>query len=60
MSDDGWEEFPTFQGTCICEHEPEQHGWGICDVEVYNATLTTSTEQYEIQLTCLCQAGWEE
>jgi hypothetical protein len=58
--EDAWEEFPTFQGVCICDHEREEHGWGDCDVEVYNGTVITSRERYEIRLACLCGAGWEE
>lgn len=33
--EDDWicpEDNATFQD-CTCEHEPEQHGWGSCDVE---------------------------
>jgi hypothetical protein len=22
-----------FIGPCTCEHAPEEHGWGSCDVE---------------------------
>jgi len=26
-------EGPQFVGPCTCDHEPEDHGWGKCDVE---------------------------
>lgn len=26
-------EYITFAGPCTCDHEPEEHGWGSCDVE---------------------------
>jgi hypothetical protein len=29
---DYYEEQTYFVG-CTCEHDPEQHGWGSCDVE---------------------------
>lgn len=60
MDEDIWEEFPTFQGVCICDHDRESHGWGLCGIEVYNATVVTSRDVYRIRLDCLCQAGWEE
>ncbi len=28
-----WEECPTFQGECTCDHEWEHHGWGECRQE---------------------------
>ena len=33
MSDDEWGEDQTYFTGCTCDHEPEQHGWGSCDVE---------------------------
>lgn len=39
MSDDedeSWEEFPTFQGTCTCKHEPDDHSWGTCNKDGCN------------------------
>lgn len=27
-----WEEQHTFTG-CTCDHDPEEHGWGECNVE---------------------------
>lgn len=27
-----WGEHPSFFG-CTCDHEPEQHGWGSCNVD---------------------------
>lgn len=36
MSDDE-SEYPdyatTFCGPCTCDHEPDEHGWGSCNVE---------------------------
>ncbi len=28
-----YEEFYTFDGECICEHERESHGWGECGID---------------------------
>jgi hypothetical protein len=34
MADDGeWPEEQTYFVDCTCEHDPEEHGWGHCDVE---------------------------
>jgi len=30
------EDHVTFQGTCTCAHDPEQHGWGHCGVDSCN------------------------
>lgn len=30
---DVWEERPTFQGECTCEHDRDEHTWGACDVD---------------------------
>ena len=30
---DDWPEEQTYFVGCTCDHEPEQHGWGSCDVE---------------------------
>jgi hypothetical protein len=29
----GWEEIQTFSGSCTCDHDRDEHGWGHCDVE---------------------------
>jgi len=33
--DDEWEdcEQPIYFCDCTCDHDPEEHGWGHCDVE---------------------------
>jgi len=35
--DDGeWvdpDDYPTSFEDCTCEHDPEDHGWGVCNVE---------------------------
>lgn len=28
-----YEEHAYFAGPCTCEHEPEEHTWGSCDVD---------------------------
>jgi hypothetical protein len=34
MSDeDRPEETASFVGPCTCDHEPDEHGWGSCDVD---------------------------
>jgi hypothetical protein len=37
----------SFEGPCTCEHEPEEHSWGSCGVEVGGVE-------------CPCEAGWVE
>lgn len=37
-----------FVGECTCEHDPDDHGWGRCDVILEDGTR------------CPCQAGWVE
>jgi hypothetical protein len=32
VSDDEWEERPTFIG-CTCKHDRDEHGWGECNIE---------------------------
>lgn len=32
MTDDEWVEQANFVGTCTCEHDPAEHGWGECGV----------------------------
>lgn len=53
--DDYIEINPIFEGTCTCEHEPEQHGWGSCDV-VFQPGGTAG----QMLLECQCEAGWVE
>lgn len=33
MSDDILPEDQVHMEDCTCEHKPEEHGWGECDVE---------------------------
>lgn len=33
MTDDEYEEYPVSFSGCSCDHEPEQHGWGSCNVD---------------------------
>lgn len=49
MFDDEYNEIVFFSGTCTCEHEGYEHGWGECDV-IDDETITK----------CPCEAGWEE
>lgn len=43
-----------FEGPCTCDHPPEQHTWGECDVTVdVNA-------QDNSPIPCPCTAGWWE
>lgn len=46
---------PTFEGTCTCEHEPEQHGWGSCDVMFQPRGVAG-----QMLMPCPCEAGWVE
>lgn len=49
QDDDGDpEDHAYFTGECTCDHDPEEHGWGSCDVEDASGNI------------CPCQAGWEE
>lgn len=42
-------DYPTyFVGPCTCEHEPEEHGWGLCGQKLPDGSF------------CPCEAGWEE
>lgn len=46
---------PSFEGTCTCEHDAEQHGWGSCEVAV-----TAGGPGGQGLLPCQCEAGWVE
>jgi hypothetical protein len=48
VTDVDFEYIPSFEGTCTCDHEMDQHSWGDCGV-----TLPDGTE-------CHCEAGWFE
>lgn len=48
--EDEYEEHYSFVGECICDHEREEHSWGLCGVE-------TGSDVGDV---CPCEAGWEE
>jgi hypothetical protein len=31
--DEGFEYSVSWGGTCVCDHEADEHGWGSCDVD---------------------------
>lgn len=55
MSDDDDIEYGAyFEGSCTCEHEPEDHGWGECGVESECSCGDGNVDM------CMCEAGWVE
>lgn len=50
---DDYDEYQAgFEGSCTCEHAPDEHGWGSCSAY--------DPDPVNLDSECPCEAGWVE